>query len=147
MFEALTAVRPYKRPLTTPQAFEVLYTMPNMRSRTAYIDLLLHAIGFHPVGCRVRTLGGQLGVVCGIHHQDPRRCDIQLLNPTDHQFFEPGGVQKGCITVGVGGPAIDESQRLVPVVAIDPESNFHIVPPAVEEPETEEESEAEAVEQ
>ncbi len=45
IFEALTANRPYKTPMTAKQAFEILYSAPDLVTFRPYVDLLFHAIG------------------------------------------------------------------------------------------------------
>jgi len=79
IFEALTAHRPYKRGMTATQAFEVLYSMPNMASFRPYMDILVRAIGFNPVGSRVKTADGEIAVVVGHEGDDPRRPIIRVV--------------------------------------------------------------------
>lgn len=79
IFEALTAQRPYKRALPAAQAFEVLYSMPHMKSMKPYIDLLYRTLGSQPIGTRVRTADGQLGVVCGHDEKNPEAAVVRLV--------------------------------------------------------------------
>ena len=88
IFEALTANRPYKKALTAAQAFEVLYSMPNMVSFHPYMDLMVRAIGFNPVGSRVRTADGEIAVVVGHHENDPRRPIIRTLSHSSEHDFQ-----------------------------------------------------------
>ncbi len=62
VFEALTAARPYKPPMSPRRAFEIILT-----DRTAYdpraINALVQAVGLYPVGSEVVLSDGQRGFV------------------------------------------------------------------------------------
>ncbi len=62
VFEALTAIRPYKRALTPRDAYEII-----LRDRTAYSSLgitaLRRAVGLYPPGSQVRLSSGHQAVV------------------------------------------------------------------------------------
>lgn len=81
IFEALTARRPYKEPLTAQRAFELLYSMHGIRSLRPYIDILYRAIGTTPVGSRVRTEDGEVGVVREHAEGDSSRPVVQIVEP------------------------------------------------------------------
>lgn len=62
VFEALTAARPYKPPLSPRRAFEII-----LKDRTAFdpvaVSALIRAVGMYPVGSEVILSGGQRGFV------------------------------------------------------------------------------------
>lgn len=91
IFEALTARRPYKQPLTAYQAFEILYSMHGIRSLRPTIDLLYRSIGRTPLGSRVRTREGDIGVVRGHDAGDVRRPVLQIVQPWDQCPDRPRG--------------------------------------------------------
>ena len=116
IFEALTAHRPYKKAMTATQAFEILYGIPNMESFRPYMDLLVRAIGFNPVGSRVRTADGELGVVIGHVNNDPRKPLIRAVEESSDER-------------SLGAPREMESllegeESACTVVALDPEEDL-----------------------
>lgn len=62
VFEALTAARPYKPPMSPRRAFEIM-----LKDRTAFnpaaLSALIRAIGLYPVGSEVILSGGERGFV------------------------------------------------------------------------------------
>ena len=125
IFEALTSLRPYKRPLTARQAFEVLYSMPNMATRRPYIDLLLNAVGLHPIGSRVRTANGDLGVVCGHQDDDPTRPLLRLVFLREDGTLDTETVVEGTAEHDAGLPG-ESAADAVPIVAVDPEEDLEL---------------------
>ena len=97
IFEALTAFRPYKRPISAPQAFAYLYSEPHLKARRRCVDLLAAAIGFHPCGSRVYTQDGQTAIVCGHEDSDPFRPIVRLVQLKPGEGFRLGEEQvAGC---------------------------------------------------
>ena len=64
VFEALTAARPYKPPMSPRRAFEII-----LKDQTAFdpaaISALIRAIGMYPVGSEIILSNGQRGFVVG----------------------------------------------------------------------------------
>ncbi|MFN0058177.1 MAG: HD-GYP domain-containing protein [Planctomycetota bacterium] len=118
IFEALTAHRPYKKPLTAAQAFEILFNMPNMQSFVPYMQLLLKSLGYEPVGSRVRTSSGELGIVCGHHENDPAQPIVQILEPP------ATGDSKWVVGVSAASPNENQDPARVKIMAIDPEQEL-----------------------
>ncbi|MCI0651117.1 MAG: HDIG domain-containing protein [Planctomycetes bacterium] len=125
IFEALTAHRPYKQALTAAQAFDVIYSMPNMGSFRGYIDLLLRAIGFNPVGSRVRTVDGQIAIVVGHSDGDPRRPIVRPVH-ADGQGLRVDAARVATSTTAE--TASGETPQIAPdgVVALDPEEDVSV---------------------
>ncbi len=98
IFEALTSFRPHKRAITAPAAFVHLYTDPGLATLRPYTDLLAQAIGFHPLGVRVRLPSGECAVVCDHENSDPLRPVVRLLT-----MGADGQASLGTETVAVPG--------------------------------------------
>ena len=98
IFEALTSFRPHKRAITAPAAFVHLYTDPGLATLRPYTDLLAQAVGFHPLGARVRFQSGKCGVVCDHENSDPLRPVVRLLI-----MGRDGQASLGAETVAVPG--------------------------------------------
>jgi hypothetical protein len=62
VFEALTAARPYKPPMSPRRAFEII-----LKDRTAFnpsaVSALIRAIGLYPVGSEIILTSGERGFV------------------------------------------------------------------------------------
>jgi putative nucleotidyltransferase with HDIG domain len=62
VFEALTAVRPYKAPMSPRRAFEIM-----LKDRAAFrprmLSTLIHSLGLYPPGSEVRLVDGARAVV------------------------------------------------------------------------------------
>ncbi|MBN1442650.1 MAG: HD domain-containing protein [Planctomycetes bacterium] len=118
IFEALTAYRPYKRAITAPLAFLQLYAEPSLARIRQYVDLLAQAIGFHPVGTKVRTREGEQALVCGHVEADPQRPIIRLIVVSPDGDRGLGCPQEAaCGDLSWSKPAEDAK---VVVTAIDP---------------------------
>ncbi len=118
IFEALTAYRPYKKALTPAQAFEVIYGMSHMGSFRPYLDLLVRAVGFNPVGSRVRTADGEIAVVVRHEGGDPRRPVIRPLQ-SDDAHAPALAEEKVAVSTDDTGVLHEAS-----VVALDPEEDL-----------------------
>jgi putative nucleotidyltransferase with HDIG domain len=117
IFEALTAHRPYKKPLTAAQAFEILFNMSNMQSFVPYMKLLIRSLGYEPVGSRVRTSDGELGVVCGHHDGNPAQPIVRIVESAQPDFA------RQVVGVSAASSAGTEPSQ-VRVMAIDPETEL-----------------------
>lgn len=78
-FEALTAVRPYKRGLSVHKAFEILLGMPGMQHRLTFLRALYEAIGPYPVGTYVELVTGERAVVVEPNPGARTRPKVQIL--------------------------------------------------------------------
>lgn len=79
IFAALVAFRPHKRASTAPEAFTRIYNDPGLETLKPYADLLVRALGFHPLGSRVRLGDGRIAIVCDHPDSDPLRAVVRLL--------------------------------------------------------------------
>lgn len=122
IFEALTAHRPYKDPLTATQAFDILYSMPNMDSFKPYMDLLLRAVGYNPCGSRVKTADGEIAVVVGHDEDNPMR---PVIRPIEGDAENPtlGESRVGNAAAGHDRSKINENT----VTALDPEEDAELL--------------------
>ena len=98
IFAALIAFRPHKRAVTAPEAFTRIYSDPGLESLKPYADLLVQAIGFHPLGSRVRLGDGRVAIVCGHPDSDPLRAVVRLL-----ERGEEGAARLGTEYLAVAG--------------------------------------------
>ncbi|MEM7165690.1 MAG: HD domain-containing phosphohydrolase [Planctomycetota bacterium] len=122
IFEALTAHRPYKDPLSATQAFDILYSMPNMDSFHPYMDLLLRAVGYNPCGSRVKTADGEVAVVVGHEDDNPMR---PVIRPIEGDSENPtlGESRVGAAAAGSDRTKVTENT----VTALDPEEDAELL--------------------
>jgi putative nucleotidyltransferase with HDIG domain len=88
VFEALTAIRPYKRALTPVEAYAVMFR--NAKDFDgAWLRAFVRTLGLFPNGTRVRLTSGALAVV---REQStmPERPFVQLLSAADERPLAPG---------------------------------------------------------
>jgi hypothetical protein len=76
VFEALTAVRPYKPPLTPQRAYEIMLADHGAFDPSAFAAFVA-AVGLYPPGSRVRLTSGEEGFVLRVG-RDPTRPVIEL---------------------------------------------------------------------
>jgi putative nucleotidyltransferase with HDIG domain len=97
VYEALTAVRPYKRALTPLQAFTVMHGMRDAFA-PEYLDYFMQVIGIYPPGTRVILTDGSEAVVLrhGLHPTRPivRRLGGSFQKQVD---LEIGVPQEGTV--------------------------------------------------
>ena len=81
VFEALTAIRPYKRPLSPLLAWQII-----LKDRKSFdpaaLQAFVTAIGFYPPGSRVRLSSGEEGLVVAAG-SDPARPRLRLTRRKD----------------------------------------------------------------
>ncbi|HEB52238.1 MAG TPA: HD domain-containing protein [bacterium] len=102
VFEALTAVRPYKRALTPVEAFAVMFANEH-EFDGEWLRRFVHTLGLFPTGTRVQLVGGGEAIVSG-QTDDVARPRLRLLSgpdgaelPADH----PEAVRTGDAIAGV----------------------------------------------
>jgi HD-GYP domain-containing protein (c-di-GMP phosphodiesterase class II) len=81
VFEALTAVRPYKPPLSPQRAFEIMLSDPGTFDPSAFAAFV-SAVGLYPPGSRVRLTTGEEGFVLRVG-PDPTKPVIELTRGKD----------------------------------------------------------------
>ncbi len=79
VYEALTAVRPYKRRLSPNKAFQIMLEMPALADKHAFIKMLYNCFGPFPKGTFVLLSTGERAVVVDQDHRFPKRPTIRLL--------------------------------------------------------------------
>ena len=123
VFEALTAVRPYKRALTPIEAFAVMHRRPEDFD-ARWLNTFVRTLGLFPNGTRVQLTDGSDGVVVGQTDQlaMPR---VRLLTgaqgatlPADH----PGELTVGAEFEGATPQiaCVKTADRELPVPEFDP---------------------------
>ncbi|MGC6486802.1 MAG: HD-GYP domain-containing protein [Planctomycetota bacterium] len=123
VFEALTAVRPYKRALTPIEAFAVMHRRPEDFD-ARWLNTFVRTLGLFPNGTRVQLADGSDGVVVGQTDQlaMPR---VRLLTgpdgaalPADH----PGELTVGAAFEGATPQiaCVKTADRELPVPELDP---------------------------
>ena len=65
IYEALTAVRPYKKGLSSETAFHVMLSMPGLEKNIDLVKLLYDCVGPYPPGAVVELSTGERAVVIG----------------------------------------------------------------------------------
>jgi putative nucleotidyltransferase with HDIG domain len=114
VFEALTAIRPYKPPMTPRKAYDIM-----LKDRGAFAPALLgafiSALGLYPPGNHVRLSDGSFGTVvnAGI---DIERPVVQLTHDAAGRYL--GESDRRIVDLGAGNEARLEVRELV----LDPES-------------------------
>jgi len=79
VYEALTAVRPYKDPLSTEQAFDCMLSMPAMRPRLSMVKLLYDLIGPYPVGAIVELSTKERAIVLSQNPSVPHQPKVRIV--------------------------------------------------------------------
>lgn len=82
IYEALTAVRPYKKAISSEKAFAVMLSMPGLRRQRSMIKMLFDFLGPYPVGEIVELSSGERGVVLAQNPLAPYAPKVRIL--TDH---------------------------------------------------------------
>jgi HD-GYP domain-containing protein (c-di-GMP phosphodiesterase class II) len=109
VYEALTAVRPYKPPLEPERAYRVMLGMRG-HFDPALLRTFMRRMGMYPSGLRVRTAGGDVARVLR-QSADPLRPVIEVLSDAE------GPVEPGERTPVDLSAARDESLRIEGVAA------------------------------
>ncbi|MCB1183999.1 HD domain-containing protein [bacterium] len=115
VFEALTAVRPYKHPMAPRQAYEILLADPGAY-HPRMLGALVRALGLYPPGSEVTLSDGRGAVVVGrgpdLEHPEVRVTHTATGSPIARDDQEavslaavPGIVITGFQQVGLGGEA------------------------------------------
>lgn len=78
VFEALTAVRPYKRALSPLEAYTVMFRMEHGFD-PAWLEFFVKSVGLYPDGTRVRIDGDREAVVVG-QGENPTKPRLRLLD-------------------------------------------------------------------
>jgi len=96
VFEALTAVRPYKRALTPIEAFAVMHRNPGDFD-ARWLNSFVKTLGLFPTGTRVQLADGSDGVVIA-QGDDLRRPKVRMLSGPQGATLPEG--HPGTITIG-----------------------------------------------
>jgi hypothetical protein len=78
-YEALTAVRPYKKALSPDTAFRILFSLEDLDDRLPILRLVYHCMGPFPVGSIVELSSGERAVVVGKNEAKPDQPRIRIL--------------------------------------------------------------------
>jgi len=79
IFEALTAVRPYKQSLSPQESFGILLKMDDIASRRPFIKLLFHRMSHLPPGTLVRLSTGEKAIVFRVNQDDLSRPCVKII--------------------------------------------------------------------
>ncbi|MGQ9590460.1 MAG: HD-GYP domain-containing protein [Planctomycetota bacterium] len=79
VYEAVTAARPYKKPIPAEKAFAILAAMPGYETRLELVKLLYDVFGPYPVGAVVQLNTGERAVVLEENRADLYRPKIRIL--------------------------------------------------------------------
>ncbi|MCA8965238.1 MAG: HD domain-containing protein [Planctomycetes bacterium] len=81
IYEALTAARPYKRPMSPIRAYRVMIAMGDKLDQRL-LNRFVQINGIFPIGQHVKLDDGAIAVVRS-QSQDPQRPVVELLDPAD----------------------------------------------------------------
>lgn len=81
VFEALTAIRPYKPPLSPRKVYEIMLSDPGAFDPTA-LGVFVRAVGLYPPGSRLRLSDGRCGIVTAAG-DDPERPHVLVTTDPD----------------------------------------------------------------
>jgi HD-GYP domain-containing protein (c-di-GMP phosphodiesterase class II) len=84
VYEAMTAKRPYKTPLSPEKAAELLLKGAGKEFNPLCVDAFLRSFGVYPPGTLVNLDNGQQGMVVSNNPQDPFRPVVQLLDDQEN---------------------------------------------------------------
>ena len=136
VFEALTAIRPYKRALTPIEAYAVMFRDPE-EFDPSWLRAFVRTIGLFPDGSRVRLTDGALAVVRS-QTTCPEQPVVQLLTGADDAALAPGQPDHFRIGAEVEGRTLQvatietQDRRIeVPELATAPLAVHACVPEAV----------------
>lgn len=136
VFEALTAIRPYKRALTPIEAYAVMFRDPE-EFDPSWLRAFVRTIGLFPDGSRVRLTDGALAVVRS-QTTCPEQPVVQLLTGADDAALAPGQPDHFRIGAEVEGRTLQvatietQDRRIeVPELATAPLAAHACVPEAV----------------
>lgn len=79
IYEALTAIRPYKMGLAPKTAFKIMLSMPGLKDRRKFIKLLYDCVGPYPKGTLVELTTGERGVVIEQNYTFPKLPKVRIL--------------------------------------------------------------------
>jgi putative nucleotidyltransferase with HDIG domain len=85
VFEALTAIRPYKAPMAPRSAYEIMLNDKGA-FEPALLNAFVHALGLYPPGNHVRLSDGSLGTVLA-SRPDIDRPQIRVTHDAEGQFL------------------------------------------------------------
>jgi putative nucleotidyltransferase with HDIG domain len=122
VFEALTAVRPYKRALTPVEAFAVMFRNEHDFD-PVWLRRFARTIGLFPTGTRLRLAHGGVAIVRA-QGECPSRPLVQLLSGPEDAPLAPGQPDRFAIGDVVDGVrlrvhAVDTHERSVTVPELD----------------------------
>jgi len=87
VFEALTAVRPYKDSMTPTRAFRIMISMGE-HFDLSLLNAFIRVHGVYPVGSRVRLSSGEVAKVAA-QTRDLRRPRVQVVESEEGEPLEP----------------------------------------------------------
>lgn len=79
VFEAMTSIRPYKRPILPSEAMEFLYANVGTQFDTEFVQLFRDHVAMYPVGVTVILSDQRRGVVVKNHADSPQRPVIRIF--------------------------------------------------------------------
>lgn len=91
VFEALTAVRPYKKAMTPRRAYEIMFEDPN-EFDPEMLAAFVRAMGLYPPGSRVALSNGEQGVVIAAG-QDVQRPKVKVTHSVEQDVLAPEDVK------------------------------------------------------
>jgi HD-GYP domain-containing protein (c-di-GMP phosphodiesterase class II) len=132
VYEALTAVRPYKKGLSSETAFQVMLSMPGLEKNIDLVKLLYDCVGPYPPGAVVELSTGERAVVIGQNPTNrhlpkmrvftdakrnllPDTFDLDLGDPQARgSSAEPLKIVRTIVRQSAGGKAWQEAEDFEP---------------------------------
>ena len=87
IYEALTAVRPYKNALSPEKALQIMFSMPGLRHRRPIVKLLYDCEGLYPVGSLVELDTGERARVVQRNPSFPDRPRVHILTDAERNVL------------------------------------------------------------
>ena len=89
-YETLTAVRPYKRGLSSELTFRTMLEMSTMKDLRPLIKLLYESLGPYPVGTLVELTSGERAVVLEMNRENSLQPKVHILTDSNLNPLEEG---------------------------------------------------------
>jgi HD-GYP domain-containing protein (c-di-GMP phosphodiesterase class II) len=104
IYEALTAVRPYKAALSPETAFRVMLDMPGLRHRLGYVKVLYDCVGPYPTGTVVELDSGEWARVVVPNPLFPYRPKVEIFaDSRRNRLPEPVVIDLAAAHTAAGG--------------------------------------------
>jgi len=85
-YDAMTAPRPYREPLSRHDALQQLYRERNLKFQDGVIEQFMHCVGIYPVGSLVELNSGEVAIIMAQNRVRRLRPTLMLLTDADKRL-------------------------------------------------------------